>query len=373
MKIRVWSHDLKRAIEKAEKIAAKKTRLEILEHLLLTATGDAITLTASNLTSWITVRVDGEVLEPGLAILQAENLKLIKKCSDKLIIYKNYSNIVVEGTRKLEFTQTYNSDEFPESNHVIKGQKAFSINASEFKNALKIKRMASKEEIRPQLNSANIRGNRIMALDGYRLGVINLNVDNRYNGDLMIPLETVEQLDKIIGKKDDYSLEFTYQLKQDAKDGVELLTITGDEWVLTTRVRDGGYMDIDRVIPQDYVITTNIIIKPLIESLKFFKNIKQRKKDVMTIKIMHNSMRFTKQNEKQKVSETFMVNMNAKYYIESYTIGCNDRYLQDALQTIDTDEITIRFAESNVQPFIITNEDETELYLIMPIRIAEAT
>lgn len=371
MKIRVWSHDLKRAIEKAEKVAAKKASLEILEHLLLTATGDAITLTASNLTSWITVRVEGEVLESGSAILLTDDLKLIKKCSGELLIHNKYSNIVVEGIRKLEFTQMFNPSEFPESRHVVDGQKAFSINALDFKNSLKIKKMAARDETRSQLNTLNIKGSRIMALDGYRLGVINLNIDNQYTGDMMIPLDTIEQLDKVIGRRDNCDLEFTYQLNTEKANKIKLLTITGDDWTLTTRVKDGEYLNIDGVIPKEHAITINIRTKPLIETLKFFKDVKQGKKDIMTIDVTPHNMIFSKQNDKQKVSEIFEAGIHIESSIVGYKIGCNDRYLQELLETIDAEEVIINFGERNVNPITIINHDQSELYLVLPVRIAE--
>jgi DNA polymerase-3 subunit beta len=371
MEIKVWGNELKGAIEKAEKVMAKKADVEILENVLLTAYDDKITLTANNLMSCISININGNVIEPGAATLHKSDLRLIKRCEGELSITEENKTVTVAGIRKLEFIQDHEADDFPESMQVIDGNKAFTINAEEFKSALKIKKMASKEDVRPQLNSLNIRGNRIMALDGYRLGLINLNIDNKHNGDLMIPLDTIEQLDKIITKRDRYNLEFTYNLKSADDNQILFLSITGDDWTLTTRVKDGEYLNIDGVIPKEHAITINIRTKPLIETLKFFKDVKQGKKDIMTIDVTPHNMIFSKQNDKQKVSEIFEAGIHIESSIVGYKIGCNDRYLQELLETIDAEEVIINFGERNVNPITIINHDQSELYLVLPVRIAE--
>lgn len=371
MEIKVWGSELKRAIEKAEKVMAKKVEVPILENVLLTAKDNQITLTANNLMSCITVQVDGMVIESGAATLHANDLRLIKKCTGELFIWEKDNYVTVKGIRRLEFVQDHRADEFPESLQVTEGKKAFTINAAEFKDSLKIKKMASKDEARPQLNSLNIRDSRIMGLDGFRLGIIKLDIDNKYNGDMMIPLETIEQLDKIIGKRDSYNLEFTYNLLDDDVNQIQFLSITGDDWELTTRVKQGKYIDVDQVIPQHHAVVAIIDTKPLLDSLNFMKEIKEH--DVLTVDVAQDEIMVTKQNQKQKVTENHNIRVNTwRLRSDSYRIGCNDKYLQDALATIGQDEVIMKFGERNVNPIIVTDKDNTELYLVLPIRIDKA-
>jgi DNA polymerase-3 subunit beta len=371
MEIKVWGNELKGAIEKAEKVMAKKADVEILENVLLTAYDDKITLTANNLMSCISININGNVIEPGAATLHKSDLRLIKRCEGELSITEENKTVTVAGIRKLEFIQDHEADDFPESMQVIDGNKAFTINAEEFKSALKIKKMASKEDTRPQLNSLNIRGNRIMALDDYWLGLINLNIDNKYNGDMMIPLDTIEQLDKIITKRDRYNLEFTYNLKSADDNQILFLSITGEDWELTTRVKQGEYMDIDRIIPQNHAIVTTIDSKALLDTLKFMKEIKDN--NILTIDVTQDEITTTKANQSQKITENHSSQNNTwSLNKDSYKIACNDRYLQDTLTTMGQDEVIMKFGERNVNPIIVTDKDNTELYLVLPIRIDKA-
>ena len=375
MKITIEQWELQQAIEKAKKIL-RKSAMPILESVLLTANkNNNITLTATNLESSIIINLSGNfgsVEESGAITIDKSNFKLIKKLNGSLCISDDGNTVQILGNRELKFTQ-HDVSKFPEIKTEV-NHKAFTIKENEFKDSLKIKTFISKEKSRPIMCTCCINRNRIIAIDGFRLAKINLNIDNKCDKDILIPAQSITELDKILDRNNTEELKFEYFSEGEGeRETLKYLRITGSGYQYITKLVGGTYFKVDDIIPTEFGISINIKKDILMDSLEFAKEVLSRAKlPVLPVvfdiakdfKICGNSI------DKQ-FTETILENIDIteQCYVK---IGFNPNYLIDALKLLPDDMVNLCFKGSNIAPLVITGrETDNETYMILPVRIPE--
>lgn len=238
---------------------------------------------------------------------------------------------------------------------------AFLITENEFKNSLKIKIFASTEEYRPQIASCCITGNRIAALDGYRLAKIDLNIDNKCKHDIIIPIYAIMELDKILDKKSVKELKFEYYSKSIGnKEELKYLRITGQEmgmqWQYITRLIEGEYIKIDQVIPTEFKFNININKDKLKESTEFSQEILSENQPI--IFDITKEFKVSGTGNDKEFSEIIHSDLN------------NPKYLIDVFKTLPDDKINLNFVGDANKPMIITGDKtNNETYMVLPKRI----
>lgn len=365
MKIYIEQSDLQNAIEKAEKVLRKAT-LPIMDSVLLSAKNGKITVTTNNLESAIIVETYGSILEMGSILIDKSNFKLIKKLSGKLYISDENDIVKISGNRELKFKQcdpTAYPEVRTEFNH-----EAFTIAENEFKDSLKIKVFAGDNEARPVLCSLCINKNRIIALDGYRLAKVDLNIDNNCNQDIIIPVQAIIELDKILNKKSNKCLKFEYFSKETLrKEEIQYLKITGEDWQYITRLVEGEYFNIDNVIPVDFNFNIDVDKDSFNESVQFAKEILADKKPVVFD--ITKDFIISGASADKEFSEVISENINTSNsnYIKT---GFDPKYLIDIFKTIPDEKIKLNFGDNANRPLVITgNKTINETYMICPIKL----
>ena len=362
--------DLQAGIEKAEKVM-RKSKKPILESVLLSAYDGKITITANNLESAIIIDVDGNIQESGSILIDKSNFKLIKKLSGRLHITDDAGTVKIKGNRELKFKQG-NIENYPQVKNQVNNE-AFLITENEFKNSLKIKIFASTEEYRLQIASCCITGNRIAATDGYRFAKIDLNIDNKCNHDIIIPIYAIMELDKILDKKSVKELKFEYYSELIGnKEELKYLRITGQEmgmqWQYITRLIGGEYIKIDQIIPTEFKLNININKDKLKESTEFSQEILSEKQPI--IFDITKEFKVSGTGKDKEFSEIIHNDLNIAES-DYMKIGYNPKYLIDVFKTLPDDRIKLSFVGGANKPMIITgNKTNNETYMVLPVRIA---
>lgn len=362
MLVYIHQQDLKKAIEKTEKVL-KKTSIAILNSVLLTAKNDKITLTAYNLESGIVIDLDGSIIENGSVLIDKSNFKLIKKLQGELKIESKDSNTVtISSNRQIKFRQ-YEVGDYPEMS-IETNNEAFTIPESEFKNSLKIKSFARVDNVIPVLESLCINHNRIVGLDNYKLAIINLNIDNQCDKDIIIPLESIEELDKILDKKSNGILKFSYDYNEKEKE-FNRLTITGDDYVYVTRLIQGEYIKVDQLIPKDFKIRVGMDKVALTGAMEFAKEIAKDIELGTVVFDVADEFAVTAQSNEKQSREVVPSDINGG----EVKIGFNHKYILEALKVIEDKDIVINLNECP-NPTVITGaETENEMYMVLPVRL----
>lgn len=363
MLVYIYQAELKKAIEKTEKVL-KKTSTAILDSVLLTAKGNKITLTAYNLESGIVIDLDGNIAEEGSVLIDKSNFKLIKKLQGELKIESKDSNTVtISSNRQIKFRQ-YEVGDYPEMS-IETNNEAFTITENEFKNSLKIKSFAATDNARPIIQSLCINHNRITGLDGYKLAIIDLNIDNQCDKDIIIPLKSIEELDKILNKRSSETLKFDYSYDEKLKK-FDRLTITGDGYVYVTRLIHGEYIKVDQLIPEDFKIHIDMDKATLTEAIEFAKEVTAGNNNIVVFDIADEFAVTAESTDKQS-REVIPSDIDGG----EVKIGFNHRLMLEALKVMEDKDIVMKF-NGYVNPMVMTGtETKNEIYMVLPIRLAQ--
>lgn len=366
MFVNVYKEDFIKAIEKAERVVPKKSSSPITESVLLTAKGNEITLTADNLVSGIVIEVDGKVYQEGEVLIDKSNFKLIKSLQGFLEIKgsEGYATIKGDGNRELKFTQLLPTD-FPKT--VTDAESvAFTITEKEFKDSLKIKKFASSLDARPVIKSLCIRNNRAVALDGYKMGLVDLNIDNECDKDLIIPLDAINELDRILDKKSEDKLTFSYGCNKEGE--IARLKIEGNGYFYITRLIHGKYINIEQLTVDDFKTTVEANRKPLLDAVKFASEIaKDDIHNTATFNVADEFVLTAKSpgGEKQSSEVIFDSNIEGK----EIKFALNGKFAIDVLSTITDGEVIMQINEAVDPVFIKGKETNSELFCVFPLRI----
>lgn len=379
MNININQKDLKDAIEKVERLL-HKSFLPVLDSVLLQADNNKITITVNNLTSTLTVNVDGEIIDPGSILIDKSNFKLIKKLSGFLSIksndnmgMKNISDeeekeevinntVTIKANRNLKFTSTL-PEEYPEILQDI-NEVAFTIAENIFKDKLKIKAFVAKNHFRQVFNGVLIFKDDIVTSNTHHMVRYKLNTENKCDGQINIPIQSINELDKILNNKSTSKLQFTY--KKDDGNDVTHIQITGKDFVYITRLTEGVFPNYEAVIPNSFCTEINIEKHKLQDTVEFIGDMITDVKDnvkPIVFDITDKLEARTSKNYSKSMSEILPSDITG----DELLIGFNSTYIDNFLKTIKEDKINIKCAGKKSPAIFIGENNECELYVLVPL------
>jgi DNA polymerase-3 subunit beta len=206
-----------------------------------------------------------------------------------------------------------------------------------------------------------IVNNSITAANNYAIGSINLNINNQCKNNLLIHSKSIAELDKILDKKSSQTLQFEYD------DTAHYLRITAAEFIYITRLVEGEYLDINRYIPAEYNTTMQIDKNSLKESVSFASDVTGKADKLPVIFNVSDQFELSANADNKSMLETITAGIKG----DPIKIGYSPALLMDILKTIDSDNLVFSFTTCHGITIIKPENNETEWYLIMPIRLKE--
>lgn len=391
MNININQKDLKEGIKKVERLLHKHSQnIPVLDTIMLTAESNKITLTVNNLKSALVVDVEGEIIQPGTILIDKSNFKLIKKLSgiinitsvdnmgiinvndeeEKKDIVSN--TITIKGNRNLKFNSIL-SEQFLEIEQEIDNE-AFTIPENVFKNNLKIKNFTAKNHFRECFTGVLIQGDDMIASNTHYLAKFKLGIKNKCDGQIIIPIQAIEELDKILNSKSKEGLQFSYKsestklLEKDENNNITHLKIEGKGFTYITRLIDGVFPNYNNVIPDSFCTEIDIENNKLQDTLEFVKDTIQDKN--AKIKVVEfnitDQLKVKAEDIDRSMDEILPSEIKGE---EIEEIGFNSEYMITILKNIDEKKISVKFS-GRLSPAVFTGEDnESELYLLVPLRM----
>jgi DNA polymerase III subunit beta len=224
----------------------------------------------------------------------------------------------------------------------------------------RVARSASKDESRPVLTGIQVRfeGTRLMmaATDSYRLSFKETELaESGPDLEAIIPARALTELTRIASGTETVTL------------GVNENTVvfgTGDTH-LTTRRIDGQFPDVGRLLPESFEIEVDLPRAELRDVV--------RRAAVMALRNAPLRLRFaegelTISAQSQDIGETHE-SLPAAYTGEPLEIGFNAEFLADGVESVHGDTVRLKLINP-LRPGLITSEEDSFWYLIMPIRLA---
>ena len=171
----------------------------------------------------------------------------------------------------------------------------------------------------------------------------------------IIPGKTLNEISKILsgGIEDEVRIYFTDRH----------ILFEFDQTMVVSRLIEGEYFQIDKMISSDYNTKITINKKELqgcIERASLL--IRESERKPIIINITDGSMELKIQSAMGSMNEDIDISKEGR----DIMIGFNPRFILDALRVIDDEEISMYLVNPKA-PFFIKNEEQSYIYLILPI------
>lgn len=365
MKLQFQKNALLNGISIVSKAIPAKTTMSILECILIDADADQIKLTGNDMELGIETKVEGSILERGKIALDAKLFyEIIRKLPDgdaPVIITSDHKfNTTIQCESALFNIPGRDGEEFSYLPYIERDQ---SITLSQFtlKEAIRqtifsISPNDSNKMMAGELLEVKENILKVVSLDGHRISIRNIALKESYESHkVIVPGKTLSEISKILGGDNEKEVQIFFSKNH--------ILFEFDDTMVVSRLIDGEYFKIDHMLSSDYETRVKVNKREFMDSIDrsmILIRDSDRKPIILNVE---------DSNVNLKVKST-IGSMNAD--VSAYKAGkdimiaFNPKFLLDALRVIDDEEVEL-YMMNPKSPCFIKDEEETYIYLILPV------
>src|SRR5215471_2900013 len=371
MEITVSKFELLRELTATQGVVERKTTIPILSNYLFEASGDRLSLTATDLDLSLRTSCIAKVKKEGSCTIPARKLhdyvKLLPDSDITVKLLENHwvsircgrSNTKMVGMAKSNFPSL---PVFPTAGVVnIPAQVLRSMIA---KTSFAI----ANEESRYTLNGALMvlkpASITMVATDGHRLAHIERPGENfdGVSGEMktLIPKKAMDELKSLVDSTEVESIEF-------AKDESTLYFRIGPR-LLTSRQLTGQFPNYEAVLPKDNSKSITLHGEELGQAISRVAQFADERSRAVRLKLEKGELKLSASSTETGESED---SIEADYNGDPLTIGFNAQYITDFLKAAGTGDVRLELKDpqSAGQLRPADGEDYKYRYIVMPMRI----
>lgn len=364
MKLTVMQENLSRALSTVSRVASSRSSLPILSNVLLRTEGNRLFIAATNLDIAISETVGAKIDKAGSITVPARLMQdfISSLPAGKLELEATDNKLKITAERFDSTINGISADDFPVM-PTIEGGSELEFATAEFKQTLQqVLFAASTDEARPVLTGVYVFSSEdgknlyVAATDSYRLAEKTLKKPSK-NISLLIPAHSLQELLRAI-KEDTESIKITFD-EQQARFKISDVEIV-------TRLIDGKYPDYKKLLPKSYETTASLSRQSLTEITKVSSLFAREAAGSITLVIDEDKNQLSISSIASQVGEN---TATAQAEVSgSATITMNSRYILDALQAFNGENIQIN-VNGKLDPCILTDpKDNSYLHVIMPVK-----
>ena len=362
MKLQVTQENLNRALGTVARVANTRNALPILANVLIKASQNQLSISATNLDIAITEYCGAKVSNEGSITVPARLMQdfisnlpsgIIELTLDenKLHIKTDQYNSVINGVL---------ADDFPVMPAITDGKK-WTLPAAQLKKALQqVIFAASSDQTRPVLTGILlhvVEGVAYMAsTDSHRLAEKNLGKTKK-DYSLLIPATAMQDLLRIVG-----DVEGDVQITNDEQ---QVLFQAGDV-ELVARLIDAKYPDYRRLIPEKFAVTANVKRADLVNLTKVSSLFARESAGSITINVDEADQTISVRSIASQLGENTSTASGTIKGTGGITL--NSRYLLDALQALNGETVDFCF-NGKLEAVLVRDPAAADyVHIIMPLK-----
>ncbi|NWG04022.1 MAG: DNA polymerase III subunit beta [Syntrophaceae bacterium] len=376
MNFEIERRELLRGLGLVQSVAGRKTTLPILSHILLEWDQNSLYLTATDLETGIREELKATVREKGKASVSAKKLyEIVRELPDVLIHFQKKENqwINLQCERSVFNLAGLDPEEFP-SLPPCKVENFSTVSTHLIREMIeKTVFAASNEESRYHLNGVLLTQSkqggkdilRMVATDGHRLCLMdqeNQPIQGIEKG-LIIPKKGVLEIKKIIGDHDD---EEEMGIYFDSTHGFFKL----GKSLTVIRLIDGEFPEYEQVIPEGNDKKLMIGREKMYSSLKRISTMASERVEGVKLSLKKNSIEMSSYHQDYGDAQE---ELEAVYEGPPLQVGFNARYLMEALNAMNTEEVLMELRDEGspgvLKPTSTAPKAFNQLCIIMPMRL----
>ena len=352
------------AIEGVSRAITNRSAIPVLEGIYLKAEGFNLTLTGYDMEMGITTTIECNVLVPGETVLEAKLLlSMVSRmpAGDVGIELTDEGQAIISGGVAEFEIPALNASDYP-SLPVTGADNTMTIPTSMMRELIEKTIYAVSQDDKKPAHTGELfviepGSLTIVALDGYRLAIIQRDVECTRDIRIIIPAKTLQELLKIMGGPDD-------PVKIDANRRYVVFTTNG--YTIMSRLIEGDFLNYESVIPKDKKTRVTVDCKTFINTIERASLIiTERLKNPLRITFAEDKITVRCQTPLGKVVDEFPpVAMTG----DPVEIGFNNRYLLDAMRYSKCERMVLEI-NGPLSPVKILPEDGKDfIYLVLPVR-----
>ncbi len=368
MKFSIQRESILKPLQTITGVVERRQTLPVLSNLLLSVGNEGLSMTTTDLEVEMVARVSLEGAEAGDITLPARKLvdicKALPEGAQIDIVYDEEKEraTIKSGRSRFNLT-TLPVSEFPNIEEV-KGVFEFEVPQKVLKQLIDKTAFAmAQQDVRYYLNGLLLEVDsgmiRTVATDGHRLAVCEheANVSPGEKIQVILPRKGVMELARLLSEGDEPVKVMV---------GNNHLSVVLEEYSFTSKLIDGKFPDYQRVIPRDsdkdvtadHELLRQALVRTSILSNEKYRGIRLRLQDGL-IQAQANNPEMEEAEEEIEV----------QYTGPKLEIGFNVSYLLEALNVIDTPNVTLALGDANSSCVMRPEGQSACTYVIMPMRL----
>ena len=363
MKIICQREFLQKGVTTVSKAVPSKTTMPILGCILLNAEAGIIKMTANDMELGIETIINGNILEEGKIALDAKIFsEIVRKLPDNEVIIetdeKFTTTIICE---KAKFSIPGQSgDDFAYLPNIEKEKKVvlsqFTLKEIVRQTIFSISDSESNKMMSGELIEINENQLKIVSLDGHRISIRKVELNDVYEPiKVVVPGKTLNDVSKILSGEVDKEVTLFFTNNH--------IIFEFDQTVVVSRLIEGEYFKINQMLNGDYETSIKINKKELLNCIdRATLLVKESDKKPIIVGVNDNQMEVKLISSMGSLKEEIEIEKTGKDIL----IGFNPKFISDALRVIDDEIVTIYMINPKA-PCFIKDENESYIYLILPV------
>lgn len=355
---------LSSAIDGVSKAVTLRSSIPALEGILLKAEGFQLTLTGYDLEMGITTTIEANVRQSGEIVLSAKLLgDMVRRLpSGEVSIYTNESgNATIKGGVAEFDILAMSASDYPDlptpgADHTL------TIRAGMLRGMIEKTLYAVSQDDKKPAHTGElfaIEENKltVVALDGYRLAIVERPVQAEKHIRIIIPAKTLTEVNKLLGDdEDDVRISANRRF----------VVFNSGNYTILSRLIEGEFLNYANVIPNGCKTRVVLETRDFIDTIERASLIiTERLKNPLRI-LFDASGKVTVrcQTNLGKVVDEFSAQVEG----DPVEIGFNNRYLLDALRNARTEQVRMEISGPLSPVKVLPVEGNDFLYLVLPVR-----
>lgn len=365
MKLVCSKSNLLNGVQIVSRAVPNKTTMSILECILIDTSNGIITLTANDMDMGIETVIEGDIIESGVIALDAKIfLEIVRKLPDSYITIDtdaSYKTLIT--CEKAKFTIVGKSGEDFSYLPVVEKQENILISQFTLKEMVRQTIFSISDNDNNKLMTGElfeINGDelKIVSSDGHRISIRKMQLREIYeHKKVIVPGKTLNEVSKILpgGADNDLTVYFTEKH----------IVFEFDNTVVVSRLIEGEYFSIDRMLSSDYETKVKVNKRELLNCIDRATLLtKEGDRKPIVINITDAGMELKIDSALGSMREDIDIEKQGR----DLMIGFNPKFLIDALRVIDDEEVDLYMVNPKA-PCFIKNEEESYIYLILPVSL----
>ena len=363
MVITCSQYELLKGLNIVSKAVPTRTSNPILECILIDASTNDIRLTTNDMEIGIETVIPGGINERGRVAIDAKIfVDIVRNLPNNQVTIttddKQMTQISCE--KALFAVPGKNGDDFPYI-PVIPRNVPIEISQFTLRETIRQTIFSTKENDKNQIMGGElfeVNGDhmRVSSLDGHRISIRNIHLQNSYEDrKVIVPAKTLKEISNIIGS---------------SYDDIVSIYITDNhiifEFDMTTvvsRLMDGEFFQVDKMLSNDYETKVMINRKELIESIRrSMLMVNESDKKPIVLDIYEQTFNMSVSTFKGNFDESLNMIKDGR----DIKIAFNPKFLYEALNAIDDENATIYLLTPR-SPLFIRDDAGSYIYLILPV------